>query len=295
MCARDAPTPWRLRWHATWSEPAKGDRAMPFVRAADRTALFYQDRGDGPPIVFIHGWAIGADMWEYQTTPLSRRGLRCIAYDRRGCGRSDHPDRGYDFDTFADDLAALLEHLDLRDVTLVGHSMGGGEVARYLSRHGARRIARAVLVGTITPFLRKTADNPDGVDDAVFAATIAALGEDRPAFLTAGAAGFFGAGLPGISVSPELMAWAVGLFLRASPSATIDMVRAFSTTDFRPDMPAFTVPTLVIHGDADANAPLALTGARTARAIVVYEGAPHGLFVTHKARFNEDLAAFVGR
>ena len=270
---------------------------MQFVATGDGTSLFYKDWGTGEPVVFVHGGQLGADMWEYQMTPLAGQGLRCIAYDRRGCGRSSQPGHGYDVDTLADDLAAVIERLDLRAVTLVGHSNGGGDIARYLSRHGADRVVRAVLVGSTTPFLLKTEDNPDGVDKSAFDETVAALSTDRPRFFAAGAPPFFGVGLPNVSVSPEMVQWGVGLALRASPLATIAMTRTFAETDFRPDMESFTVPTLVIHGAGDAFAPLDLCGRKTAQAIPgsrleVYDSG-HGLFITEKERLNRDLLAFV--
>ena len=269
---------------------------MTFIKTADRTNLFVKDWGSGSPVVFLHGWALGSDMWEYQMPWLVDRGLRCVAYDRRGCGRSGQPGHGYDFDTFADDLAAVLGDLDLRDVTLVGHSMGGAEIARYLSRHGAARVKRSVLVSSILPFLLKTEDNPDGIDGAVYDFMIAQLSADRPGFLSANIDGFFGDGGPGAPVSPALKQWIMGLFLQSSPKATIDMVRAFSATDFRPDLRAFTMPTLLIHGDADQT-PIALTSRRTTAMIpgsqlVEYAGAAHGLFVTEKDRLNADLLGF---
>lgn len=269
----------------------------PLVETNDGTHLFYQDWGMGQPVVFIHGWGLGAKMWEYQMTALSSQGLRCIGYDRRGCGRSDQPGHGYDYDTFADDLAALVEQLDLRDVTLVGYSSGGGDVARYLSRHRSDRISQTVLLGSITPFILRTEDNPDGLDKSVFDGMIAALERDRPQFLAASASSFFGAKLPTVSISPEIMQWGIRLALQASPKATIEMVHAFST-DFRPDMSAFTMPTLIIHGDQDQNHPIDITGHKTAQLIPnnqlkVYEGAAHGLFVTHKDQLNRDLLAFI--
>jgi non-heme chloroperoxidase len=275
---------------------AKG--RAPVVETADGTSLFYQDWGSGRPVVFSHGWAAGGDMWEYQMLHLANHGLRCIAHDRRGCGRSSRPGHGYDFDTFADDLAALIDRLELREVTLVGHSMGCGEIARYLSRHGSRRVARVALVATTTPFALKTADNPDGADRAVFDFMVSELAKDRPRYLAAAAPAFFGVGSPNVSVSPETIRWGVDLALRASLKATIDMVRAFSETDFRSDLRAFTMPTLLVHGDADTTAPLASTARKTARAIPeselkVYQGAAHGLFITEKDRFNRDLLAFV--
>lgn len=269
----------------------------PSVRTRDRTNLFYKEWGMGKPVVFVHGWAINSDMWQYQMAYLAARNLRCVAYDRRGHGRSGQPGRGYDYDTLADDLAALIEHLDLREVTLVGHSMGGGEIVRYLSRHGAGRVARAVLLSTTTPFPLKTADNPDGVEEARFEELRAALGKDAPQWFASGAPGFFGAGLPGYSVSPEMSQWGVGLCLQTSLKALIDCNRAVAGTDFRGELRKVTVPTLVIHGDSDQSAPLDLTGRKTARLIPgsqlkVYEGAPHGLFITHMERLNGDLLAF---
>jgi non-heme chloroperoxidase len=268
------------------------------VETRDGTRLFYQDWGTGKPLVFVHGWGLGAAMWEYQTIALADRGLRCIAYDKRGCGRSERPSFGYDFDTFADDLAALIEQLDLEDVILVGFSAGGGDVARYLSRHGADRVAKTILINTITPFILKTDDNPDAIDRSVFDAMIKALEFDRPQYMTASAPSFFGLGLPTVTISPELMQWGIDLALQASPKATIEMVRAFYMTDFRSDLGAFTMPTLIVHGDKDLNHPLSITGQKTAQAIPssqfeIYEGAAHGLFVTHKEQLNRDLLAFI--
>ncbi|MBE8971119.1 alpha/beta hydrolase [Nostocales cyanobacterium LEGE 12452] len=264
------------------------------IETQDGTILFFQDWGAGKPVVFIHGWGVGADMWEYQMTALSSQGLRCIAYDRRGCGRSSQPGDGYDFDTFADDLATVIEQLDLHEVNLVSHSMGGGEVARYLSRHGANRIDRVVMIATTTPLLLKTVDNPNGIDKQVFDQMVVELNCDRPHYFASIAPNFFGVGLPDCSVSPEMMQWLVELALRASPKASLDMLRTQSETDLRADISAFTVPTLIIHGDTDSSAPLELTGQKTADAIPgsqlkVCENAAHGLFITHKERLNRDL------
>jgi non-heme chloroperoxidase len=271
---------------------------IPYIETGDHVSLFYKDWATGKPVVFIHGWALGADIWEYQMPYLAGKGLRCVAYDKRGCGRSGQPWGGYDFDTFADDLAAVIEQLDLREVTLVGHSMGCGDITRYLSRHGADRIARAALVAPTTPFILKTADNPEGLEKSVFDNTVAELSQNRPRFLAAGAPAFFGTGGPNSPVSQEMIQWAVGLFFQASPKAMTDMIRAMSETDLRKDMHAFTVPTLIIHGDADQGAPIDLTGRRTAQAIAdsqlkVYEGAAHGLFITEKDRLNADLLSFI--
>lgn len=270
---------------------------MPDVMTQDGTRLFYTDWGTGQTVIFVHGGQLGADMWEYQQAELVDQGLRCIAYDRRGCGRSDQPWHGYDVDTLADDLATLVEQLDLRDVTLVGHSNGCGDIARYLSRRGVSRVARAALIAPTTPFLLQTADNPDGVEPSVFDETIAHLSRDRPHFFAAGAPAFLGVGLPNVTVSPEMVRWGVGLALQASPRAAIAMTRTFAETDFRPDMAAFTMPTLVIHGAADLFAPLELCGRRTAELIpgaqlAVYDTG-HGLFLTEKDRLNRDLLTFI--
>jgi len=270
---------------------------MPYVETRDGTQLYYKDWGAGRPVVFIHGWPLNADMWEYQMPVLGAQGLRCVAYDRRGFGRSDQPWGGYDYDTFADDLAALLDKLDLRDVVLVGFSMGGGEVARYLSRHGTARVAKVALVAAVTPFLLKTADNPDGADKGLFDDMVEGLNKDRPNFLADFGKTFFGAGLLNFSVSAEILQWALTLALQASPKATIDCVRAFSDTDFRADMGAFTVPTLIIHGDADKIVPIEISGRAAAKMIPgarlkEYAGAPHALFFTEKDRFNQDILEF---
>jgi len=271
---------------------------MPFVETRDGTNLFYKDWGSGPPLVFIHGWPVNADMWEYQMPYLASQGLRTVAYDRRGFGRSDQPWTGYDYDTFADDLASLLDHLGLQQVTLVGFSMGGGEIARYLTRHGTGRVAKAVLVAAVTPFLLKTPDNDGGAPVSVFDGMVAGLNKDRPNFLAGFGKSFFGVSALSHNVSSETLQWQHNLAMMASPKATIDCVRAFSETDFRRDMEAFTVPTLIIHGDADQTVPIAASGEVTARMIPgarreVYSGAPHGLFVTHKDRLNTDLLEFI--
>ncbi len=272
---------------------------MPFVKAADGTDLFYKDWGSGPPVVLLHGWPLNADMWEYQTVPMVRRGLRVVTPDRRGFGRSGQNAGSYGYDVLADDVSALLEALDLRDVTLVGFSMGGGEVVRYLARHGSARVSRAVLVASVTPFLLKTADNPDGVDRSVFDAMVEQLQADRPHFLATFGKAFFGAGLLSSPVSAELLEWCSDMALQASPLATLDCVRAFSETDFRADMATVQVPTLVIHGTSDATVPSEVSGQRAAASIagaqlLEYKGAPHGLFYTEKDRLNADLVAFIG-
>ena len=263
----------------------------------DGAALFYKDWGNGQPVVLIHGWPLSADMWEYQAPQLANQGLRVIAYDRRGFGRSEQTASGYDYDTFADDLAAVLESLDVNDVMLIGFSMGGGEVARYMSRHGGKRVSKAVLVGAVTPYLLKSEDNPDGVDASVFNDMLEGLEADRPGFLSTFGKTFFGAGLLNFSVSSDILQWTQFLALQASPAATLACVRAFSETDFRPDLKAFKVPTLIIHGDADQTVPIDVTARKAAKQIsgarlLEYSGAPHGLFYTHKDKLTADLLAF---
>ena len=271
---------------------------MPFVKTRDDVALHYTDWGTGKPVVLIHGWPLSGAMWEYQAMFLAAQGFRVIAYDRRGFGESGKPYSGYDYDTLADDLAALMEGLDLQGAALVGFSMGGGEVARYLARHGASRVAKAVLVSAVTPYLLKSPDHEEGVPRETFDKIVAGLLEDRPHFLATFGKAFFGAGVLNFTVTNEILDWALRLALQASPKATVDCVRAFSETDFRADMRAFTVPTLVIHGDADQTVPIDVSGRVAARMItgaklVEYGGAAHGLFFTEKDRLNADLLAFL--
>jgi len=264
---------------------------MPYVDTHDGTRLFYRDWGSGNPVLFSHGWPLSGDMWEYQMVPVVERGMRAVAFDRRGFGRSDQPGGGHDYDTWADDVAVLVTSLDLRDLTLVGFSMGGGEIARYLARHGGRRVARVVLTSAaLAP-----------MDTAVAEAMIAALAADRPHFLGQGVPTVFGCSPTSVDpdgvVSPRLMKWVTTLALRASPLATIACLRQFMVADFTADLTAFTMPTLIVHGTADASAPIE-SARRTARAIprsrlVEYAGAPHGLFLTERERFTRDLLAFV--
>lgn len=268
--------------------------ASPFIETPDRAArLFYRDWGAGKPVVFTCSWALPSDSWYGQMLHLTRNGLRCVAYDRRGHGRSSDPGRGYDYDTLADDLAAVINHLDLHDITLVGHSMGCGEIVRYLSRHGARRVARVAFVGTITPFVRETAGNPDGVDQAVLDQVEADFRKDFPKWLGDNARPFF---VPETSV--QTMQWVINLALQTSLHAAIEAARTHNQTDFRPELSAIQLPALIIHGDKDVSAPWEKTGKRTARLLPasrlkLYEGAPHGLMFTHAERLNADLLAFI--
>jgi len=284
-------------WQPQGGSAALASRSGPFIQTRDGQRLFYKDWGKGAPVVFLAAWALPSDMWDYQMVPLSEQGLRCVAYDRRGHGRSSHSGGGYDYDTLADDLAVLLGSLDLRDVTLVGMSMAGGEMVRYLTRRGAERIARLVFVATAaTPFPTQTADNPRGIPAErfeFFRRNI--LLRDYPKWLEDNRPPFF---VPG--TSPQIQEWIRTLMLRTSMKAIIECSRSMSSTDFRAELPKIRVPALVIHGDKDVSAPIDLTGRPTAKLIPgaelkVYEGGPHGLFVTHMARLTEDVRAFALR
>lgn len=272
---------------------------MPTVKVKNGPEIYVEDVGTGPAIVFIHGWPLSGAMWEYQIVPLVEAGFRCISYDRRGFGRSCKSPTDYSYSALAGDLAAVLEELDITDATLVGFSMGGGEVVEYLTRHNkTRRVVRAMLVSSIVPFMLKTDDNPDGVDVSVFAEIQAGLRADRPAFLTDFAEKFFGVGMISSPVSMPMLAATCEVAMTASPLATIACVRTFSATDFRAQCKAIDVPVLVIHGDGDATVPIDPTGACAAAIIPqaelkIYPGAPHGLFYTHRFDLNRDIAAFV--
>lgn len=260
--------------------------------------LHYQDLGSGKPVVLIHGWPLSGASWEHQLSELPKHGLRVVAYDRRGFGASSKPWSGYDYDHFADDLKAVLDTLDLNDVTLVGFSMGGGEVARYMSRHSGARVSRCVFVAAVPPYLLKTEDNPEGVPGEVFEEMKAGILKDRPAFLADFCKKFYNVGLISKPVSEQTLWWSASLAYPASPKATLDCVDAFSRTDFREDLKSVTVPTLIIHGSDDQTVPPAVSAARTAKLLPeahykVYEGAPHGLNVTHKDELNADLVRFI--
>ncbi|MCM2442336.1 alpha/beta hydrolase [Agrobacterium vitis] len=272
---------------------------MAFIEAKDGTKLHVKDMGKGRPVVLIHGWPLTGDMFEYQTLALLEAGFRVITYDRRGFGQSGHPADGYNYDTFADDLASVIDSLDVRDVSLVGFSMGGGEIARYLSRHGASKVSKAVLVASVVPYLLKDESNPEGVDASVFEGMKKDIREDRFAFLQSFAKTFYGVGLVTSPVSQGVLDWSFILGIMASPKATIDCVDAFGKTDFRPDLAAFTIPTLVIHGTADKTVPIDPAGRAAANGIagaklIEYEGEPHGLFAAAPDRLNRDLIEFLG-
>jgi pimeloyl-ACP methyl ester carboxylesterase len=273
---------------------------MARFQTSDVVSLFYNDWGQGRPVVLIHGWPLSSDFWEYQAGALVAAGYRVVAYDRRGFGRSDQPWDGYDYDRLADDLAELMTHLDLRDAALVGFSMGGGEVARYLSRHGTDRVTQAALVSAVTPFLLKTDDNPDGIDRSVFDEMIAGLTADRPGYLMDFAKGFFNVADGKAPVSDGILAWYLQLAMQASARATLACGRAWSETDFRPDMAAFTIPTLILHGAQDVNVAPATTSRQAARMItdaryVEYADSGHAIIITDAERVNRDLLSFLDR
>jgi non-heme chloroperoxidase len=271
---------------------------MPFVQTDHEVCLFFRDWSEGEPVVFCAAWALSSIAWQYQMISVVGSGRRAVAYDRRGHGRSDDPGRGYDYDTLADDLARVLGHLDLRDVTLVAHSMGSGEAVRYLTRHGGGRVARLVLVAPTTPFVLKTPDNQAGVDGELFAERRDEWRRDFGRWIVDNEPPYFGDGLPGCDVSSLLRDWTKADMLATTLQAAIEFQRAAVETDFRAELAKLSLPTLIVQGDADASAPLALTGVRTAELLPncrlrVYENAPHGLYLTHREKVNADLLAFI--
>ena len=262
--------------------------------------LHYEDHGSGKPVVLIHGWPLSGRSWENQVPALIEAGHRVITYDRRGFGDSSQPWNGYDYDTFAADLDALLQHLDLREVTLVGFSMGGGEVVRYISTYGTDRIAKAVLAAAVPPYLYKSDDNPEGgLDDATIASFQAGVTGDRLAFLDGFSTNFFSAG-GDLKVSQPQREYARDIAAFASPKGTLDCINAFGRTDFRGDLDKVTVPTLVIHGDADGIVPFEVSGKRSAELIKgaelhIVKGGPHGINASHAQEFNAALLGFLAK
>jgi non-heme chloroperoxidase len=276
---------------------------MPYITVGEENSgpidLYYEDHGSGRPVVLIHGWPLSGASWEKQIPVLLDAGFRPITYDRRGFGQSSKPTSGYDYDTLAGDLHTILTKLELRDVALVGFSMGGGEVARYLGTYGSERVNKAAFIAAIPPFLLKTPDNPEGVDGAVFEAIMASIVKDRPALLAQFLADFYNVDvLGGQRISDEVVRANWNVAVGASARGTHDCVPSWGT-DFRDDLARIDVPTLVVHGDSDRIVPLAASGARIARAVtgarmVVIEGAPHGLNWTHADGLNGELLDFLG-
>ena len=275
---------------------------MAFIKSTQSNGevvnLYYEDLGAGKNVLFIHGWPLSGAMWEYQITQLPQLGLRCITYDRRGFGHSDKPFGPYDYNTLAADLKSVIDQLNLEDLTLVGFSMGGGEIAKYFSLFGGAKVSKVVLISAVVPYMLQTEDNPHGVPKEVFDGMAEKMTNDRPAFLESFNKDFFGVTTLSHPVSSALLQQCSNAAMHASPIATLECAKSFSSTDFREDVTKINVPTLIIHGDADKTVPIEPTGNRSANLIpgakyIIYEGAPHGLWFTEKERLNKDLVDFI--
>jgi non-heme chloroperoxidase len=271
---------------------------MNTITTEDGTDIYYKDWGTGQPVVFSHGWPLSADAWDDQMMFLGERGYRVIAHDRRSHGRSSQTWNGNDMDTYADDLAALFKKLDLKDATMVGHSTGAGEVARYIGRHGTSRVAKAVLVSGIPPLMLKTAANPGGLPKSVFDEIRAGITADRSQFFKDLANPFYGANRPGAKVSQGLRDWFWFMGMQGSLKGEFDCIKVFSETDLTEDLKKFDVPTLIVHGDDDQIVPIGASALLSSKIVKdatlkIYPGAPHGLPSTHKEQLNADLLAFL--
>lgn len=271
---------------------------MSYITTRDGTDIYYKDWGEGPVVTFSHGWPLNADAWDGQMLFLAQNGFRVIAHDRRGHGRSSQAGSGNDMDTYADDLAALVEALDLRDITMVGHSTGGGEVVRYIGRHGTGRVAKVVLISAIPPFLLQTDANPEGLPMALFDALRAGMFADRSQFYRDLAIQFYGANRPGAEVSQGVLDQFWAWSMQSGLKNAYECVKALSETDFTQDLQQIDVPTLVLHGEDDQVVPVHLGARKSARIIsnakdIYYSGAPHGITATHQDQINGDLLAFL--
>lgn len=264
----------------------------------DNTTIRYKELGEGRPVILIHGWPLSGDSWDPVMMKLAENGMRAIAYDRRGFGGSDHAPGGYDYDTFSDDLADLIAHLEVTDnIGLAGFSMGGGEIARYMSRHGGTGVSAAALISSVVPYMLKTEDNPDGVPDETFKEMTNGMKTDFRHFFIDFFKDFYGVGGPGTQVSEEERHWAWLTTMKSAQYATLQSAAAFAYTDFRPDLPHFKVPTLVIHGTEDKTVPIDATGRQAAddissATLIEYENEPHAVFATVTDRLAKDLVAF---
>ncbi|MEW9526238.1 alpha/beta hydrolase [Agrobacterium radiobacter] len=273
-------------------------QAMSTITTKDGTEIYYKDWGTGPVVTFSHGWPLNSDAWDGQMLFLAQRGFRVVAHDRRGHGRSSQPTASNDMNGYADDLAAVIEALDLKDATLVGHSTGGGEVARYIGRHGTKRVAKTVLIGAVPPVMVKSATNPEGLPIEAFDAIRAGLAKDRSQFYRDFALPFYGANRPGSSVSQSTLDQFWRLSMQAGLLNAYECVKAFSETDFTEDLRKFDVPTLLLHGEDDQIVPIKDSAVKSARLIkgakeIYYPGAPHGITATHQDQVNADLLAFL--
>ncbi|MBC7939863.1 MAG: alpha/beta hydrolase [Chitinophagaceae bacterium] len=271
---------------------------MSHITTLGGVKLHVKDWGQGRPVVMMHGWPLSADSFDDLALDIANAGMRAISYDRRGFGRSDQPWTGYDYDTLADDLAAVLDQTGAKDATILGFSMGGGEVARYLSRHAGKNVRQAVLVSSVVPCMLRTEDNPDGVPQSVFDEMAHGITQDRAKFWSGFFKDFFGVGLMSHPVSIETLEWACRVSMQAGLWPTLACAKAFSTTDFRRDLDAFKVPTLIIHGTDDKTVPIGISGRKAAGGIpqaqlIEYDGAPHGLFASHKSRLSSDVLGFL--
>jgi non-heme chloroperoxidase len=270
---------------------------MNTIKSRDNAHIFYKDWGEGQPVVMSHGWPLNADAWDEQLFFFASRGYRAIAHDRRGHGRSSQTWQGNDMDTYADDLAQLFEQLDLKNAILIGHSTGGGEVTRYIGRHGTKRLAKAVLISAVPPGLVKSEANPEGLPQAVFQDIRAAIARDRSQFYRDFSLPFYGANRPGSKASQALRDQFWLQCMQVGIKGVLDCVKAFSETDFTEDLKKFDIPTLILHGEDDQVVPVGITALRSSKLVrsaklKIYPGAPHGLMATHQEQFNADLLAF---
>ncbi|KQQ74233.1 pimeloyl-ACP methyl ester carboxylesterase [Rhizobium soli] len=273
---------------------------MTMITTRDGTQLYVKDWGPktGRPVIMMHGWPLTSDTWDDFAVVAANAGFRAISYDRRGFGRSEQPWDGYEYDTLADDLADVIEATGAQDAALFGFSMGGGEVARYMSRHGGKGVSKAALIASVVPYMAQTPDNPDGVPQSVFDEMTAGMKEDRAHFFHGFLKSFYGVGVFTGSVSEAVLDWSFQQTMMAGLWPTLACAKAFSSTDFRPDLPSFKVPTLIIHGTGDQTVPIETSGRAAAAAVpgatlIEYDGAPHGLFASNKQQLTDDLMAFL--